>query len=153
MPSEVPGWQNLPIADPNEPIRGWLPPQAPSARPVDARHAPPAVVTPVPGPSSALSVAALVLSVISLALLLITLGLSFAISLPLAAGGWVCAVRARREGRTGRNQTARVLGLIGIGLSVASMVVWLVLIASGFSIEGFQRDLKHELDRQRQSGR
>jgi hypothetical protein len=133
----------------------WLPPQAPGARPApppEPADDTPRFVQPKPsGPSSGLAVTGIVLAVCSLGLLLLSLGLSFALSLPMAIGAWVAAARARKSGSTGQASAARVLAILGVTLSVIAMVAWLALIVAGFSPEELQRDLERELERQRQT--
>ena len=131
----------------------WLPPQAPGARPVPPPD--PLAATPpaarAAAASNGLAVTSIVLSLCALGLLVLSLGLSFALSLPLAGGAWVCASRARRQGTTGQGRAARILAMVALALSAAALVVWLVLIASGFSPDDLQRDLERELERQRRS--
>jgi hypothetical protein len=91
-----------------------------------------------------LGVAGLVSAVISLGLLVFSLGLSFFFSLPLGVAGWVCAIRSQRPG------AAKMLSIVAVALSVAAAVVWVILIAAGFSVEELQRNLERELERQRQ---
>lgn len=169
------------MADPPPPSGEWLPPQAPGSRPPprfepepQPRFAPPAApplaaprqpaappvfVKPQTGPAGGLAIAALILSVSSLLFLVLSLGLSFALSLPLSAAAWVCAARdkaairaGRAEGGAGHARLGLVLAMVGVALSVAAMVVWIGLIAAGFSLEELQRNLELELERQRQRG-
>jgi len=147
------------MADPPSSRTEWLPPQAPGTRaappPEPASPAAPPGRPPTSrapsSPANGLAVTSIVLSVCALGLLVLSLGLSFALSLPLAGGAWVCASRARRQGMTGQGQAARILALLALALGAAAMVVWLVLIASGFSPDDLQRDLERELERQRRS--
>jgi hypothetical protein len=121
---------------------GWLPPQAPR-RPEE--RSPVFVPPPQPEGASALGVAALVCAVLSIGLLVFSLGLSFVLSLPLGITGWVCASRSERPG------VGRTLSLVAIGLSVAAALVWVILILAGYSPDELQRSLEQELERQRQS--
>lgn len=175
------------MADPPSSAGGWLPPQAPGGRPTprfDAeprprfappeppRHSgpptPPAAPPNQPatfvksksGPANALAITALVLSISSIALLVLSVGVSFTLSLPLSAGAWFCAVRAKRALRDGRAQggegqakAALILAIVGVALSVVAMIVWIALIASGFSVDELREDLERELERQRQRQR
>lgn len=173
-------------ADPPSSSGGWLPPQAPGggpaprfdaeppprfAPPVPPRQtvapspplasAPPATfVQPRSGPANGLAIAALVLSISSLALLVLSIGVSFTISLPASAGAWFCAIRAKRALRDGRAHSGEgqakaglVLAMVGVALSVAAMIVWIALIASGFSVDELRENLEQELERQRQRQR
>lgn len=172
------------MADPPSSAGGWLPPQAPGGRPAPRfdseprpRFAPPepppytappaspptqpsSFVKPQSSPANALAITALVLSISSIALLLLSIGVSFTISLPLSAGAWLCAVRAKRALRDGRAQSgegqakaALVLAMVGVALSVVAMIVWIALIASGFSVDELRENLEQELERQRQRQR
>jgi hypothetical protein len=125
---------------------GWLPPQAPH-RPGEEPPAPPLAVPPPVQPegTSALGVTALVCAVTSIGLVVFSLGLSFALSLPLAITGWVCASRTERPG------AGRVISIVAVGVSVVAALVWVALMLAGYSPEELQRSLEHELERQRQS--
>jgi hypothetical protein len=124
---------------------GWLPPKPPEApQPPPQR---PVFVTERPQrpPANGLSIAALVCSIASLALLALSLGLSFFFSLVLGIAGWVCAARS---GQSGGGKT---LAMVAVGLSVVAALVWLALFLAGFTPEELQRELEDYLERQRQS--
>jgi hypothetical protein len=123
---------------------GWLPPQAPRG-PEDAPRPTVAVPPAQSQGTSGLGVTALVCAVASIGLLVFSLGLSFALSLPLGITGWVCA------GRTDRPGVGRTLSIIAVALSVTAAVAWLVLMLAGYSPDELQRSLEQELERQRQS--
>jgi hypothetical protein len=131
------------MADPQLP-GGWLPPQAPTGA-AEPPRSPGFVAPPAEQGMDGLAIAALVCALTSLALLVISLGLSFVLSLPLALTGWVCASRSGRPG------AGRTLSIIAVALSVAAAVVWLGLMAAGFTPEELQRSLEQELQRQRRS--
>jgi hypothetical protein len=132
-------------------IDGWLPPRppegpappAPAPLPADRRS--PSAPRPVRGPRvDPLAVTALASALLGLVLLLVSLL------------GWRLGGRARRRiavhGGTGGDTVARaglVLGLAGIALAVVAMVVWTVLVLSGYSIAELQDSLEHELERRR----
>ena len=93
---------------------------------------------------------------VALLLLALSLGLAFLFTLPIAGAGWALGVQARarvRDGRAsggaGQARAGIVLGIAGVALSAVAMVVWIALLASGFSLEEFRDDLQRELDRQR----
>ena len=146
------------MADPPPIPGGWLPPQPPSdPRPQEPPQAPERQVPVFVRASketgtNGLAVAALVCAISSLCLLLLSLGLSFAFSLPLGIGGWVCAARAARDVRPGQRKAGLVLSIAAVALSVTAAVVWIVLIAAGFSVEELQQNLERELERQRRTG-
>ena len=135
---------------------GWLPPQAPGARPQPRRARaaaaqPPTFVQPRGQQgTNGLAIAAIVCAVSSLGLLVLSLGLSFFFSLPLGITGWICAARSNPEVSPGQRKTGQVLSIIAVALSVTAAIVWVVLIAAGFSVEELQRNLEQELERQRQ---
>jgi hypothetical protein len=159
--------------------RGWLPPTAPGAGPVPRFDTPPEqpqetpAQPPAGGPTfvrsgaagtrerNATAVWALVLGVTALALLLLSFGSLFVLTLPCSVGAWVLAARARKQlegspGQAGAGQAVAALwlGRIGVIAGVAAMVVFVALIAAGFDFEQFRLDLENELDqrRERQGG-
>jgi hypothetical protein len=159
---------------------GWLPPNAPGAKPpprfdvpqwAAPRHAAP---VPDPGPATVAdrppprfdapqqvangaAVWGLALGIIGLTLLLISFGTLFLITLPMSAAAWVLSTRARAaiaDGRasTGERQAVAALwlGRAGVIAGVAAAVVLIALIASGVDFEELRRDLEREMDRRRQ---
>jgi hypothetical protein len=137
---------------------GWLPPRPPSAADEPAPPEPHAPVFVQPDRSAAaggtngLAIAALVCGIASLGLLVLSLGLSFALSLPLGGAGWVCAARARRDVQPGQRKAGLILAVAAVALSVLAAVVWIALIAAGFSVQDLQDNLQRELERQRRAG-
>ena len=133
---------------------GWLPPQAPGpAQPPESpRPAPVFVHGPGQQRTNGLAIAALVCAISSIGLLVLSLGLSFPFSLPLGISGWICAVKARIDVRSGQRKAGLVLAIAAVTLSVLAAVAWIVLIAAGFSVEELQQNLQDELDRQRRTG-
>jgi hypothetical protein len=140
-------------ADPPELPGGWLPPQAPE-RPAPPREDHPQA-RPLPifvaakQPRNPLAISATICAIASMGLLVFSLGLSFFFSLPLGVAGWVLATRSDPELNPGQRKTGQVLSIVAIGLSVGAMVIWLLLIASGFSPDELQRNLEEELERRR----
>ena len=132
---------------------GWLPPQAPSGTPPPQPQPQPPVFVPPRAEqgSNGLAVAALVCAISSIGLLVLSLGLSFLFSLPLGLTGWVCAARAPKDVRAGQRKTGQVLSIVAVALSVTAALVWLLLMAAGYSPEDLQRTLEQELERQRRS--
>ena len=142
---------------------GWLPPRPPGgpqeAEPARAREPErraPVFVQPDgrtgAGERNGLAIAALVCAGSSLALLVLSLGLSFALSLPLAGAAWVCAARARPDVQPGQRRAGLILAMVAVGLSVLAAVVWIVLVAAGVSVQDLQDNLQRELERQRRAG-
>jgi hypothetical protein len=154
------------MADHPELPGGWLPPQAPTGvpprQPYQPPTAPPAEQHPQRQPlpvfvkeraqqgTNGLAIAATVCAVASLGLLVLSLGLSFFFSLPLGIAGWICAARASADLNPGQRKTGLVLSIVAVVLSVTAAIVWIVLIAAGFSVEELQHNLEQELERQRQ---
>ena len=66
--------------------------------------------------TNGLAIAALVCAVSSLGLLVLSLGLSFILSLPLGLAGWACAARAPKDVRPGQLKTGQVLSIIAVAL-------------------------------------
>ena len=52
----------------------------------------------------------------------------------------------------GQRKAGLVLAIAAVALSVAAAVVWIILIAAGFSVDELQRNLENELERQRRAG-
>jgi hypothetical protein len=146
---------------------GWLPPTAPGAGPRPrfdtAPEQPPASgptfvrAAPRPGERNATAVWAIVLGITGLALLVLSLGTLFMLTLPCSIAAWVLAGRARKRidsGTTrhggGQATAALWLGRIGVIAGVAALVVFVALLASGFDFEEFRDDLQRELDRRRE---
>jgi hypothetical protein len=89
---------------------------------------------------------ALALSITGLALLLLSLGTLFLITLPCSIAGWVLAARARGEERAA---AALWIARIGVIAGVAAAVIFVALLAGGFDFEQFRDDLERELRERR----
>jgi hypothetical protein len=123
---------------------GWLPPVAPGARPHTTAPVPPKPGAPArPGTGA---VWALVLSITGLALLLVSLGTLFLITLPCSIAAWVLAVRARGEDRAA---AALWIARIGVIAGVMAAVIFVALLAGGFDFEQFRDDMQRELRERR----
>ena len=163
---------------------GWLPPTAPGAKPpprFDAPaeqpepvqyHPPQPAYPPQPPPGGPTFVKpnaaaagqgnrtagwAMALGITGLALLVLSLGSLFLLTLPLSVASWLLAGRARAQiqsGATaqgeGQATAALWLGRIGVIAGVAALVVFIALIASGVDLEQLRDDLERELDEQRE---
>ncbi len=146
------------MADPPRIPGGWLPPQPPEPRQAQPQPQPQPPQAPVfirgerEQGTNGLAIAALVCGISSIGLLLFSLGLSFPFSLPLGITGWICAVRAPRDVRPSQRKAGLVLAITAVALSALALVVWIALIAAGFSVEELQRNLEEELERQRRAG-
>jgi hypothetical protein len=165
---------------------GWLPPTAPGAKPPPRFNAPPERYTPPeppppsqlqppqqqarptfvrPGQSGAAATGqgnraalwAIWLGITGMALLVLSLGSLFPVTLPLSAAAWVLARKAQGQiesGATtegdGQATAALWLGRIGVIAGVAALVVFVALIASGVDLEQLRDDLERELDERRE---
>jgi hypothetical protein len=155
---------------------GWLPPTAPGAQPPPRFDTPDEQPPPAPPPSrptfvrpdaappgarNATAIWAMALGISGLALLVLSLGTLFVLTLPLSIAAWALSHKARRKiesGATshgdGQATAALWLGRIGVIAGVAALVVFIALIASGVDLEQLRDDLERELDerRERQNG-
>ena len=124
------------------------PAPAPAARP-------PVFQTPSqPGNSAATT--SLVLGILGMLLVLLTVGVGFAFSIPTSIGAWIAGVRGRKRVASGQATTGDglahaglVLGIVGVILGVIGMIVWVVLFLAGLDLEELRRDL----EQRSQSGR
>ena len=142
-------------ADPPELPGGWLPPQAPERPGPPPEDHPQARPLPIYAtakqPRNPLAISATICAIASMGLLVFSLGLSFFFSLPLGIAGWVLATRSDPELNPGQRKTGQVLSIIAVALSIGAMVIWLLLIASGFTPDELQRNLEEELERRRRA--
>jgi hypothetical protein len=161
---------------------GWLPPTAPGAKPPPRFDAPqehpeppeppaqpqpqsepgrPTFVRPgtaaAMGPPNRHAVWAIWLGITGVALVVLSLGSLFPVTVPLSAAALVLARKARRQiesGATlqgeGQATAALWLGRIGLIAGVAAFVIFIVLLASGVDFEQLRDDLQRELDEQRE---
>jgi hypothetical protein len=164
---------------------GWLPPTAPGAKPPPRFDAPPERYAPpepppqqqppppqqarptfvrpgqsgpaVAGQGNRAALWAIWLGITGMALLVLSLGSLFPVTLPLSAAAWVLARKARGQiesGATtqgdGQATAALWLGRIGVIAGVAALVVFVALIASGVDLEQLRDDLERELDERRE---
>ena len=151
---------------------GWLPPQPPD----DGAPAPERPDTPVTpygaprptfvkqseapgGPSNPPATASVVVGSIALAVLLLSLGTTFFLTVPASVVGLVLAMAARRRIEAGLTaagrgpaQAGKVIAWIGIAAGILAGIVWVILIASGFSFDDLREELERELERQQDGG-
>ena len=101
---------------------------------------------------------AIALGASSIVLLVLSVGVAFAVSLVLSALALLLGTRLRHAiaaGRPGRESQARAavtVAWIGLGLSVVAGVTWLVLSASGMTPQDLQETLEREVERRRNGG-
>jgi hypothetical protein len=134
------------MADERRTFSGWLPPVAPGAPP------PAPTPSPAPGPPGppaahrSTALWALVLSITALALLLLSLGTLFIVTLPASIAAWTLALRVRDQERA---TAALWIARIGVFAGVAAAVVFIALLAGGFDFERFRDDMERELEQRR----
>jgi hypothetical protein len=172
LPPHAPGAQPPPRFEPAPPEPEPAPPaasswQPPSTTPQQAEDRywgppptprPPAAAGPPPAPPAAraaggdgLAIAAIILGVISIAFLLLSLGTGFPFAILMSGATWAVGARAQRRAPQpgGAARTAVVIGMVGVGLSVAALVVWIVLLSTGFSYDDLRDWLERKLQEQR----
>jgi hypothetical protein len=149
LPPRAPGgespprFETAPLQAP-EPAESWQPPSA------ERRHWEPAPVPTARPESNGLAIGAIVLGVLSVGLLLMSLGTSFVFSLPMSGAAWAFGARARqRAPEGGPAQAAVVIGMVGVGLAVAAAVIWIALFSAGISLEDLRDYLERKLEEQR----
>ena len=156
---DAPGWQPAHPAPSPEPPAGSTPAAEPAGA-ADGGQPPgsgPTFVRPgAQAGSNPRATTALVLGIVGLGLLVLSLGTLFLITIPCSIGAWVLGIQGRRlvdrgvlAGQRAQARAGVWLGAGGVGLGIVAMVVWIALIASGFSVEDFQQDLERELERSR----
>jgi hypothetical protein len=129
---------------------GWQPPSAEQPRAAEARHWEPAPVRTAPPESNGLAISAIVLGVLSVGLLLMSLGTSFLFSMPMSGAAWAFGARARqRSPDAGSAQAAVTIGMVGVGLAAAAAVIWIVLFSAGITLEDLRDWLERKLEEQR----
>jgi hypothetical protein len=173
LPPRAPGAEEPPRYEPGESgTPRWQPP-APDAEPsrwvaTEGWSRPPAGETPAPtaperrptfttdqAHRDIAGTSAMTLAIISLALLVFSIGVGFWLTLPLSGLAMYLGRRARARGdaaqvRAGRSQAhaGHVLGVVGVVLGVIAAVGWIVASSLGYSPADLQHDLQRELDQQ-----
>jgi hypothetical protein len=132
------------MANERRTFSGWLPPVAPGAPPPARTPAPRPPAPPAAHGSTALW--ALVLSITALALLLLSLGTLFIVTLPGSIAAWMLALRVRDQERAA---AALWIARIGVFAGVTAAVVFIALLAAGFDFEQFRDDVERELQERR----
>jgi hypothetical protein len=102
-----------------------------------------------PEPGNPLATTSLVLGMIGLLIIFPTLGLLFVFSLPFSIGAWVTGSFGRKQVSQGLTKAGDgiahagvILGIVGVVLAVIGAVVWVILLASGFDLDEFRRELE-----------
>jgi hypothetical protein len=162
LPPRAPGGQAPPRFEPAPPeppespeppaSAGWRPPSAEEPQPPapEPRHWEPMLVPSARPESNGLAIGSIVLGVLSVGLLLMSLGTSFLFSMPMSGAAWAFGARARqRSPEAGPAQAAVVIGMVGVGLAAAAAVIWIILFSAGFSLEDLRDYLERKLEEQR----
>jgi hypothetical protein len=158
LPPQAPGGQAPPRFEPEPPepppppaSAGWQPPSAESQPPAaEERTWEPMLVPSARPEGQGLAIGSIVLGVLSVGLLLMSLGTSFLFSMPMSGAAWAFGARARqRSPEAGPAQAAVVIGMVGVGIAVAAAVIWIILFSAGFSLDDLRDWLERKLEEQR----
>jgi hypothetical protein len=121
----------------------------PELAPWSASAERPVFARPTPEPGNSLAITSLVLSLVGLVLVFLSLGLAALLSLPFSIGAWVTGSLGRQQVSKGVTKAGDgiahaglVLGVVGVVLGVIGAVVWSLLLASGFDVEDFLREIE-----------
>jgi hypothetical protein len=133
---------------PAPPAGGWYPP------PGQGWQQPPAWGYPQPAaPENNPAVAGFVLSLVSLGLLVVSVGISTVISVGCAIAGMVLGRKGVRRVDAGETPRHRGLGQAGFWIGVASLVLsllataaWIAVLIAAISDDEFRDDLEREFD-------
>jgi hypothetical protein len=165
LPPRAPGAADPPhYARGGDPAPRWQAPAERSERPVAGPPAAaPAPAEPSPGPRRPVlaggpprrdvgATVAVTLAIISLALLLLSIGAGFWLTLPLSGLALHLGRRAREraagEGH-GQANAGIVLGMVGVVLGLIAAIGWIIaIVVLGYGPQDLQRDLQREHDRQ-----
>jgi hypothetical protein len=133
-----------PAAAPTPGHGGWQQPQPPGWG-----YAGPRPAQPDNGPA----VAGFVLSIVSVALLVVSAGLSSVISVGSAIFGIVYSRKGKQKvqaGETSKNaglaQAGFIVGIVSLCLAALATVVWALILVAAISDEQFRDDLEREFD-------
>jgi hypothetical protein len=125
-----------------------LEPEEPELTPWAASAERPPFARPTPEPGNSLAPTSLILALVGLVLVFLSLGLASLLSLPFSIGAWVTGSLGRRQVSAGITKSGDgiahaglVLGVVGVVLGVIGAVVWSLLLASGFDLEEFLREI------------
>ena len=136
-------------AAPSEPVipEVAVPEVAPWAASVER----PAFARPTPEPGNALAPTSLGLALVGLVIVFLSLGLGALLSLPFSIGAWVTGSLGRQQVAKGLTKAGDgiahaglVLGIVGVVLGVIGAVVWSLLLANGFDVEEFLREIEQD---------
>ncbi|HEX5616969.1 MAG TPA: hypothetical protein VFX51_01030 [Solirubrobacteraceae bacterium] len=136
-------------AAPPEPVVPEAPEPEPELAPWSASAERPVFARPTPEPRNTLSVTSLVLALVGLVLVFLSLGFAALLSLPFSIAAWVTGSLGRQQVSKGVTKAGDgiahaglVLGIVGVVLGVIGAVVWSLLLANGFDVEEFLKDIE-----------
>jgi hypothetical protein len=147
----VPRWQ-APAERSERPVSEPVAPATPPARPAPPSGPRRPVLAGGPAQRDVGATAAVTIAIVSLALLLLSIGAGFWLTLPLSGLALHLGRRARERAageRHGQANAGIVLGMVGVVLGLIAAIGWIVaIIVLGYGPQDLQRDLQRELDRQ-----
>jgi hypothetical protein len=124
-------------------------PEEPELAPWSASVERPPFVRPTPEPGNTLAPTSLVLALVGLVIVFLSLGLGSLLSMPFSIGAWVTGSLGRRQVSAGITKSGDgiahaglVLGIVGVVLGVIGAVVWSLLLAGGFDLEEFLKEIE-----------
>jgi hypothetical protein len=122
---------------------------APPAHAAETAYAPPQQAQPDNGPA----VAGFVLSIVSVALLFLSAGLSSLISVGCSIAGIAYSRKGKKKvesGETAKNaglaQAGFVVGIVSLCLAALATLIWTAVLVAAATDEGFRDDLEREFD-------
>jgi hypothetical protein len=136
-------------AAPPEPVVPETPAPDLELAPWGASAERPVFARPTPEPGNSLAVTSLTLSLVGLVLVFLSLGLAALLSIPFSIGAWVTGHLGRQQVSKGVTKAGDgiahaglVLGVVGVVLGVIGAVVWSLLLAGGFDLEEFLKEIE-----------
>jgi hypothetical protein len=126
-----------------------LEPAEPELAPWTASAGRPPFARPAPEPGNTLAPTSLILALVGLVIVFLSLGLGALLSLPFSIGAWVTGSLGRQQVSKGVTKAGDgiahaglVLGVVGVVLGVIGAVIWSLLLAGGFDLEEFLREIE-----------
>jgi hypothetical protein len=152
LPPQAPGPEpelGARTSRPGPPADRWYPPAASGWQPAPQPWAYPQA----PAPENNQAIAGFVLSLVSLGLLVVSLGLSSVVSLGLAIGAMIFGRKGVRRVDAGETPKHRGLGQAGFWIGLASLILsliataaWVAVLVAALTDDEFRDDLEREFD-------
>jgi hypothetical protein len=128
-------------------------PAAPPPPPPPQQQQQPWAYAQQPQPDNGPAVAGFVLSIVSVALLFLSAGLSSLISVASSIVGIVYSHKGKKkveQGETTKNaglaQAGFIVGIVSLSLAVLATLIWTAILIAALSDEEFRDDLEREFD-------